>query len=249
VSIDLRGGSAEHGGKAEFPTPRNPCRYFFSLAGGSILRVSDFLQEAYMLGRSAFVILGATLCVGGASVGHAENRVLAEVRFVAHNRAEKTAGVWVDGQYLGFVKELNGDKKMLLLPGKHEIVVRQAWYKDYVDDGVFEPGEVYTIDLVLAKDMRVVPKNATGELKISATPTRAAVFVDDQFAGHVDEFEGMGKAMLLTPGQHHVRIALPGYLPFETVVDLRPHQKLKIETALVRGSVSDAGALVSQNAQ
>ena len=37
----------------------------------------------------------------------AENHVLAEVRFVAHSQAEKTAGVWVDGQYVGYVKELN----------------------------------------------------------------------------------------------------------------------------------------------
>jgi hypothetical protein len=99
---------------------------------------------------------------------------------------------------------------------------------------------------MLAKETRTVPKDATGELKISATPARAAVFVDEQFTGHVDEFDGIGKAMLLTPGQHRVRIALPGYLPFETVVDLRPHQKLKIETALVRGSITEAGALVSQ---
>ena len=61
----------------------------------------------------------------------------------------------------------------------------------------------------------------------------------------VDEFDGVGKAMLLTPGQHRVRIALPGYLPFETVVDLRPHQKLKIQTELVKGSIAEAGALVS----
>jgi len=39
---------------------------------------------------------------------------------------------------------------------------------------------------------------------------------------------------------------LPGYLPFETVVDLRPHQKLKIETTLVKGSITEAGSLVSQ---
>jgi hypothetical protein len=83
-------------------------------------------------------------------------------------------------------------------------------------------------------------------LKISATPARAAVFIDEQFAGHVDEFAGAGKAMLLTPGQHRVRLALPGYLPFETTVELRPHQKLKIETALVRGSITEAGSMVSQ---
>jgi hypothetical protein len=197
-----------------------------------------------MLGRSAF--LSAILLASLTSLVRAENRVLAEVRFVGHDRAEKTAGVWVDGQYVGYVKELSGDKKMLLLPGKHEIVIRQPWYKDYVEQAVLEPGEVHTIVIMLAKEIRTAPKDATGELKISATPVRAAVFVDEQFAGHVDEFDGIGKAMLLTPGQHHVRIALPGYLPFETMVDLRPHQKLKIETALVKGSITEAGALVSQ---
>jgi hypothetical protein len=94
------------------------------------------------------------------------------------------------------------------------------------------------------KDARTSAVPATGELKISAIPARAAVFVDDQFAGHVDEFDGAGQAMLITPGQHRVRIALPGFLPFDTVVDLRPNQKLKIETALVKGSITEAGSLV-----
>src|SRR5437870_83029 len=142
---------------------------------------------------------------------------------------------------------LNGDKKMLLLPGKHEITVRQPWYKDYVEQAVLEPGEVHTINLLLVKDTRTPAKDATGELKISATPTRAAVFVDEQFTGHVDEFDGLGKAMLLTPGKHRVRVALPGYLPFETVVDLRPHQKLKIQTELEKGSIAEAGSLVSRD--
>jgi len=177
---------------------------------------------------------------------HAQNRVLAELRFVAHGRAEKTAGVWVDGQYVGYVNELTGDKKMLLLPGKHEIVVRQPWYQDYVEQALLEPGEVHTVKLAMAKETRTPSPDATSELKISASPTRAAVFVDGQFTGHVDEFDGAGKAMLLTPGQHRVRIALPGYLPFETVVDLRPHQKLKIQTDLVKGSIAEAGTLVSQ---
>src|SRR5438477_6409385 len=126
-----------------------------------------------MLGRS--VIAAAIFFVTGSGLVQAENRVLAEVRFVAHNRAEKTAGVWVDGQYVGYTKELNGDKKMLLLPGKHEIIVRQPWYKDYVEQAVLEPGEVHIINLSLVKDARTPAKNATGELKILSSPTRAAV--------------------------------------------------------------------------
>jgi hypothetical protein len=194
---------------------------------------------------SSFVVAVFLLSMAGLS--GAENQVLAEVRFEFHNRAEKTAGVWVDGQYMGYAKELKGNKKLLLMPGKHEIVVRQPWYKDYTEEAVLEPGELHTVNIVLAKDALTPSKSATGELKISAVPDRAAVFVDDQFTGHVNEFNGVGKALLLTPGQHHLRIALPGYLPFETVVDLRPHQKLKIETALQKGSITDAGSLVSQN--
>lgn len=199
-----------------------------------------------MFRRRTWIVVAAIFCVVAAGLSQAENSLLSEVRFVAHNKAEKTAGVWVDGQYLGYVKELTGDKKMLLLPGKHEIVVRQPWYKDYVEKAVLEPGELHTIELSLSKDARTPPKDATGELKIAATPERAAVFVDQQFAGHAEEFDGR-RAMLLTPGQHYVRIALPGYLPFETTVNLRPHQKLKIKTELVRGSIVEAGSLVSKN--
>lgn len=180
------------------------------------------------------------------SLVHAEDRVQSELKFVARTKADKTAGVWVDGQYVGFVKELTGDKKIVLLPGKHEVLVRQAWYKDYVQNVVLEPGQTSVVNVSLVRDAHPATREATGELKISATPSRAAVFVDNQFAGHVDEFDGVGKAMLLTPGRHSVRIALPGYLPFETVVDLRPHQKLKIQTELVKGSITEAGSLVNQ---
>ncbi len=176
----------------------------------------------------------------------AQDRVQSELRFAAHSKDEKTAGVWVDGQYVGFVKELAGDKKLMLLPGKHEIVIRQAWYDEFVNQVILEPGQTHQINVSLVKSARMPTRDATGELKIAATPSRAAVFVDGQYAGHVDEFDGVGKAMLLTPGQHRVRIALPGYLPFDTMVDLRPQQKLKIQTDLVKGSITDAGSQVSK---
>jgi len=176
----------------------------------------------------------------------AEDRVQSELRFAAHSKDEKTAGVWVDGQYVGFVKELAGDKKLTLLPGKHEIVIRQAWYNEFVKEIILEPGQTHEVNVELVKSARLPTKDATGELKIAATPSRAAVFVDGQYAGHVDEFDGVGKAMLLTPGQHRLRIALPGYLPFDTMVDLRPQQKLKIQTDLVKGSITEAGSQVNK---
>jgi hypothetical protein len=175
----------------------------------------------------------------------AENRLQSTLRFDAKGDDAKNAGVWIDGQYVGYVKELTGDRTVILLPGKHTVVVRQAWYQDFTHEIVLEPGEVHKVKVALVRDGRVPPPEAKGELKISAVPARAAVFVDEQFAGHVNEFDGVGKAMLLSPGKHRVRIALPGYLPFETVVDLHPKQKMKIQTELVKGSITEAGDLVN----
>jgi hypothetical protein len=175
----------------------------------------------------------------------AENKILAEVKIEPATGVEKNAGVWIDGQYLGYVKELKGNKKILLMPGKHELTIREPWYKDDVEELLLEPGEVHTIQLTLVRNDIPADKSATAELKIGASPDRAAVFVDEQFLGHVNEFNGAGKAMLLLPGEHRVRIALPGYEPFETVVNLRDHQKMKIETKLVKGSITEAGNSVS----
>src|ERR1700726_2876691 len=85
------------------------------------------------------------------SVVGAEDRVQSELRFAAHSKDEKTAGVWVDGQYVGFVKELAGDKKLVLLPGKHEIVIRQAWYDEFVKQVIMEPGQTQQINVALVK--------------------------------------------------------------------------------------------------
>ena len=193
--------------------------------------------------RVVQVFLGIMLLIPAMS---AEERVQSELRFTAHTKDEKNAGVWVDGQYVGFVKELEGNNKLKLLPGRHEVVIRQAWYDEFVKQIVLEPGQTQELNVALVKSARLPTKDATGELKIAATPSRAAVFVDGQYAGHVDEFDGVGKAMLLTPGQHHLRIALPGYLPFDTMVDLRAQQKLKIQTDLVKGSITGAGPQVNK---
>jgi hypothetical protein len=93
----------------------------------------------------------------------AQDRVQSELRFAAHSKDEKTAGVWVDGQYVGFVKELAGDKKLMLLPGKHEIVIRQAWYNEFVMEVVLEPGKTHEVNVVLVNRLgcrlRTPPSN------------------------------------------------------------------------------------------
>src|SRR5215470_17808537 len=124
------------------------------------------LLESQMPNRTVMPVV-VILLIG---VMYAEDRVQSELRFAAHSKDEKTAGVWVDGQYVGFVKELVGDKKLMLLPGKHEIVIRQAWYNEFVKEVILEPGQTHEVNVELVKSARLPTKDATGELKIAATP-------------------------------------------------------------------------------
>ena len=55
---------------------------------------------------------------------------MGEVRFTADTQDERDAGVWIDGKYAGYVKELKGNRKVMLPAGEHEISIRQAGYKD-----------------------------------------------------------------------------------------------------------------------
>jgi len=166
------------------------------------------------------------------------NEVLGEIRFVAENEPAKSAGVWVDGQYVGYLNELKGSKKLLLLPGEHEISVREAGYRSVEQKINVQPKQMQTLRVLLAKDPRAQYSAVTGEVKLSIDPDRAAVFVDDQFAGHAHEFGGAGRAMLLSPGHHQIKITLPGYKSFTTEIDVRANQKYDIKTQLPRGNES-----------
>jgi hypothetical protein len=174
------------------------------------------------------------------------NNVLGEVRFEGTSKIDKTSGVWVDGQYLGYVSELKGDKKVLLMPGEHEISVRQSGYVNSDQKVTVEPGQLYTIKVKMQRDPRVQYSSVTSEIKLAVVPERAAVFVDNVFVGHVSEFGGTGRAMLVTPGTHQIKITLPGYQTFETEVRLQPKQKYEVKTDLVKGSIEDAGPLIKE---
>ncbi len=108
----------------------------------------------------------------------AGNDVLGEIELVGASKVEKTSGVWVDRQYVGYLNELKGSKKILLLPGEHEIVVRQGGYLDFVREVSVRAGEKQVVAVKMDKDLRVQMPQVTAEIKLDINPNRAAVFVD-----------------------------------------------------------------------
>jgi PEGA domain len=181
----------------------------------------------------------ALLCAAALPLAAQSNEILGEVRFQPQNGPAKTAGVWVDGRYVGYLSELKGSKKLLLLPGEHEISVREAGYQSVDQKISVQPKAVQTLRVSLAKDPRAQFPTVSAEVRLSIDPDRAAVFVDEQFAGHAHEFGGGGRAMLLSPGKHHIKITLPGYQSFDTDIEVRANQKYEIKTQLPKGHEAD----------
>jgi len=174
----------------------------------------------------------------------AQDQIMGEIQFSGAKKADRASGVWIDGQYVGFLDELKGNKKVVLLPGKHEIAIRQAGYSDFTREVTVEPGEKQVLRVEMQKAQGAIWPKVTASLKLDVEPDRAAVFVDDKFAGHAGEMGGAFHEMLISPGAHRIKIALPGYRTFETEVILLPDQKAEIKTELVKGSIEQAGPLI-----
>ncbi len=168
---------------------------------------------------------------------YAGNDVMAEIQFEGKSNVEKTSGVWVDGQYVGYLKELKGSKKVLVMPGDHVITVRQNGYRDFTERLVAQPGATQVVQVAMAKAPMGVLPDVTSTVKISVNPSRAAVFLDGLFVGHVAEFQGVGRGLVIAPGVHKIKIALPGYKTFETDINPQGDQKVEVKTDLVKNEV------------
>lgn len=202
--------------------------------------MTQFFKKSLRL--CLLLVLGAF--AGSGFAYGAGNRVLGEIQLDARNKAAKNSGVWIDGQYLGYLQELKGSRKVLLLPGRHRIVVRQDGYLDFRRSVMVQPGKTMDVPVTMRKNPRSVYPSVPSELKLNVDPDRAAVFVDGQFVGHAGEF---GRGMLLSPGEHRITIDLPGYRSFAATVNLLPRQTAVLKTDLLPGDIEQADPLLMRS--
>ena len=202
--------------------------------------IKNALRKVHPL-WSLLVLISALLLTPAMFAG---NQVLGEIQFQGKSNVERTSGVWIDGQYVGYLKELKGSKKVLLLPGEHVITVRQDGYQDFTQRVDVQPGEPQVVPVAMVKAPTGPLSDVTATLKIAVNPSRAAVFLDGLFVGHVGEFEGVGRGMLVAPGVHHIKIALPGYQTFEAEVNPLANQQVEIKTSLIKSDAPEAAPLV-----
>lgn len=162
-----------------------------------------------------------------------------EVLFSADNQEERDSGVWIDGKYFGYVKELKGDKKVLLPPGEHEISIRQDGYKNFEQKVTVQAGQVQTVNVVMEENPKsIYPGDDAAELRLDIQPKRAAVFLDDAYVGHGGDFGGRFHSMLVSPGKHQLKVTLSGYRAYQMEINPVAYEKSRMKIVLDKEGVS-----------
>jgi hypothetical protein len=199
--------------------------------------------------RYAPRLLAGIICSSAATIAWTANPILGEVEIKAASRLERDAGLWVDGQYLGYVRELQGRGKLVLVPGEHQLLFKLIGYQDVAGSIVVDPGErtLYRLRMLEAPDITYPDKAQTARLRVSVDPDDAAVFVNGAYIGHVDQFDDR-KGLRLGPGSYKFTIALPGYQSFETELSVRAGQSYEISTELLKGNFNDQAGVLSAEA-
>ncbi|MEP7363719.1 MAG: PEGA domain-containing protein [Acidobacteriota bacterium] len=114
------------------------------------------------------------------------------------------AGVFVDGKYMGPAANFKIARKYTLTVGEHEVRIVDPRYQEVTRKVSIAQGKTTTI----AEKLTPVPLATPpfGKLRTDGFAKFSAVYINDKFYGHTDEFNNFAQAMLLNPGEYKIRI-------------------------------------------
>ena len=112
-----------------------------------------------------------------------------------------------------------GPREVRVQPGEHEIALRDPRYEDYVTKVSVQPGKTTKIHYKLKK--LTPPKGPFGRVRFGgdgqeslisiAAGDTGPVYVNDKFAGFIDELNNAGGGMLIPPGTYTIRAETQKY--------------------------------------
>lgn len=114
------------------------------------------------------------------------------------------AGVFVDGKYLGPAANFRKARTYAVPAGKHEVRYVDPRYHDVITMVTIEPGKKKEMSATMVPLPLTQPPY--GRLRTINADKFAAVYVNEHYCGHVDEFSNFNQALLLNPGDYDVKI-------------------------------------------
>ena len=128
------------------------------------------------------------------------------------------AAVFVDGKYLGPAANFRVARTYSVPAGQHEIRYVDPRYHELFTNVTIESGE--TKELVVTLAPLPVTQPPFGRLRTINEDKFAAVYVNQHYCGHVDEFSNFAQGLLLNPGEYDVRIVPASGPIIETKVNI-----------------------------
>ncbi len=114
------------------------------------------------------------------------------------------AGVFVDGKYLGPAANFKVGQTYELPAGEHDLKLVDPRYQDIEKKITIVAGK----KLVVTETMTAlpVPKPPFAYVRTENPDHFAAVYLNDHFVGHVDEFSNPGQKLAIPPGTYEIKI-------------------------------------------
>jgi hypothetical protein len=156
-----------------------------------------------------------------------------EVQIVTSHETEKDSGLWVDGEYIGYLRDFWGNKKISLSPGEHQVTLRKFGYKDFSGEVSIQPGQIQYLPASMELDVTTqYPTENTVNVRLNVTPMDAAVLIDGAYVGYVRQIR---RSLVATAGRRRVRIEMQGYRPYENEFELTAGRTFEIRAVLEKG--------------
>jgi len=135
------------------------------------------------------------------------------------------AGVFVDGKYVGPAANFGSARKYALPPGEHKVKLVEPRYEDVETTVTLTAGKTTE----LKQSMKALPpaKGPFGKIRTENADEMAAVYVNDHFMGHVDEFSNFAQALMIPPGEYDVRIEPTNGAP------IKQHVKVEADKTVI----------------
>jgi hypothetical protein len=120
------------------------------------------------------------------------------------------AGVFVDGKYLGPAANFRIARTYSLPAGEHQLLLSEPRYKDITTKFTIQPGKTTVVKQTM--EPLPAPKPPFGRLRIvqGSDGKFGAVYLNDKYMGHIDEFSNFAQGLLISPGEYQLRIAAVG---------------------------------------
>ena len=114
------------------------------------------------------------------------------------------AGVFVDGKYVGPAKNFGSARKYPLTAGEHEVKLVEPRYEEMTQKVTVTAGKT----TVLNQSLKALPppKPPFGMIRILGATKYSAVYINDKYYGHADEYSNPSQRLLIPPGEYDVKV-------------------------------------------